>query len=67
MATIELHETCDGNRWIFVIIIIIDDDHKIVITIVVALDDLVPTVHGDHYVANSDIRLRSINLTSKFS
>ena len=58
----ELHETRDGDETICVIIVVVDDDHEIIIAATLVLCDLVVVVHGDRYVANSDIRLRSRNL-----
>ena len=57
----ELHETHDSNERICIIIVIVDDDHKIVIVATHVLYDLVAIMNGDHYVVNSDIRLRSRN------
>ena len=57
----ELHETRDGDERIFVVIVIIDEVRKIVIIAALILCDLVAIVNGDHYVMNSDIRLRSKN------
>ena len=57
----ELHETRDGDERICVIIVVVDDDHEIVITVALVLCDLVAVVHGDRYVVNNDIRLRSRN------
>ena len=54
----ELHETHDGDERICVVV---DDDHEIVIAPVLVLYDLVAIMHGDRYVAKSDIRLRSRN------
>jgi hypothetical protein len=57
----ELHETHDGDERISVVIIVIDDIHEIVIATALILCDLVAIMHGDCYVVNSDIRLRSRN------
>ena len=57
----ELHKTYENDERICVIIVVVDDDHEIVITIVLVLCDLVAVVHGDRYVVNNDIRLRSRN------
>ena len=45
-----------------VVIVVVDDDHEIIIATTLVLCDLDAVVHGDRYVANSDIRLRSRNL-----
>jgi hypothetical protein len=53
----ELHETRDGDEriCIIIIVIVVDDDHEIVIAATLVLHYLVVVVHGDSYVANTDI------------